>query len=480
MQFEVIRASSQLSGGINFKHTVAIADEGGKCLIVFQGNTFMPLTKDEPTIDMDSFEALGCDEVEYKGECIQSLSADIPAEEATEVGDEASEEASKEDPTADDGSEQEEIDAKDGDSTVAMDSSDAGNSTAAGAGASDDDKKENEAGDSLIGWDEAADEDPQKDGDENVLPGNTSDSLVELAEPAEGAPAAEDPQQDGDEAGFSGGASESLVASAVPIEGTPVVEDATGGGANTTISDVDKAGEEDAQAGPKQQDPLPGGWEEHVDEKTGETIYYNTKTQATTKYRPQWHADTTLEVKEGEDMAAVVEALGDEVLELEAEIAGELDDVDKANWKFAGRTDECSRFGWSPADGIVFVCDQTAYVCGDSIEFREKFLLLLEDPIVDGCEIGGITEIRSSHGDCNYFPKNEHYLKRDGTERAGHQLFCPNGATLSSYYMFCTQQLDNYYCDGRDCETCAGTSRQRRAQFLRRPRNSKAKWFTGL
>lgn len=97
------------------------------------------------------------------------------------------------------------------------------------------------------------------------------------------------------------------------------------------------------------------------------------------------------------------------------------------------------------------------------MKFREKFLLLLQDPLVDGCEMGKVTEIFASRGDCNFFPKNEHYLKRDGTQEEGHHLFCPNGKTLDSYYMFCTKELDNYYCDGADCETCAGTSRR----FLR-------------
>ena len=166
--------------------------------------------------------------------------------------------------------------------------------------------------------------------------------------------------------------------------------------------------------------------------------------------------------KTEEDSEEVVEDMEafEEEIEKEEEMAQELEE-DESTWHFAGRIDECSRFGVSPSEGIVFVCDQAAYVCGEDIQFRERFLLLLEDPVVDGCDLGEVLEIYSSRGDCNFFPKNEHHLKRDGRQEE-QVVLCPNGSTLSSYYMFCSQELDNYYCDGDTCETCEEVSRRQR------------------
>jgi len=152
-------------------------------------------------------------------------------------------------------------------------------------------------------------------------------------------------------------------------------------------------------------------------------------------------------------------------LEKEEEMAEELQ-ADEAEWNFAGQIDQCSRFGISPAEGVVFVCDTAAYVCGFDASFRERFLLLIEDPIVDGCDIGKIDEIFSAPQDCNTFPINEHHLKRDGKQEEVDVVMCPNGSTLSSYCMFCSQELDNYYCDGETCETCEEVERRQR-RFLR-------------
>ena len=151
----------------------------------------------------------------------------------------------------------------------------------------------------------------------------------------------------------------------------------------------------------------------------------------------------------------------EEELEEEEDMAKELEE-DESTWNFKGSIDECSRFGVSPAEGIVFVCDETAYVCGFSLQFRERFLLLTQDPVVDGCDFGKVSAIASSREECNSFPTNEHHLKRDGRQQE-QIVQCPNGSRLSSYYMFCSQELDNYYCDGAVCDTCEAVSRR----FLR-------------
>jgi len=170
------------------------------------------------------------------------------------------------------------------------------------------------------------------------------------------------------------------------------------------------------------------------------------------------------------------ESGGDEVnaeeaekIEAEEALLEELEEdlfvEDESLWEFAGKTEECSRFGVAEAEGIVFKCGLTAYVCGKSLQFREKFLLLLEETIIDGCELGETNEILSSHSECDAFPSNEHYLKLDGTHKGSKKVVCPNGLPLSSYYMFCSKELDNYYCDGDRCEACEEIERNRR--FLR-------------
>ena len=153
--------------------------------------------------------------------------------------------------------------------------------------------------------------------------------------------------------------------------------------------------------------------------------------------------------------------LVEEELEEEEDMVKELEE-DESTWNFKGSIDECSRFGVSPAEGIVFVCSETAYVCGFSLQFRERFLLLTQDPVVDGCDFGKISSVASSREECNFFPTNEHHLKRDGRQQEQF-VQCPNGSLLSSYYMFCSQELDNYYCDGAVCDTCEAVSRK----FLR-------------
>ena len=152
----------------------------------------------------------------------------------------------------------------------------------------------------------------------------------------------------------------------------------------------------------------------------------------------------------------------EEEAETMEEIPAEEELDNESLWEFAGKTEECSRFGVAVAEGIVFKCGTTAYVCGENTQFQDKFLLLLEDPIVDGCDLGETKQVHSSRGDCNMFPKNEHYLKRDGKQKEDQVLYCPNGETLSSYYMFCSEELDNYFCNGDNCETCEEISRQRR------------------
>ena len=172
-------------------------------------------------------------------------------------------------------------------------------------------------------------------------------------------------------------------------------------------------------------------------------------------------SESTEQVEETVEFAEEEIKEEEEELEQEEDMAKELEE-DESTWNFKGSIDECSRFGVSPAEGIVFLCDETAYVCGFSLQFRERFLLLTQDPVVDGCEFGKVSAIASSREECNSFPTNEHHLKRDG--RQEEQIVqCPNGAPLSSYYMFCSQELDNYYCDGAVCDTCEAVSRK----FLR-------------
>lgn len=87
--FRVVAAQAQIVSGANFKTTIALVDAAEDCVIAFRSKIYMPMphTGQEPMVDMDQFEALACDAVNFDSACLQSLT-DIDAywEEEIENG----------------------------------------------------------------------------------------------------------------------------------------------------------------------------------------------------------------------------------------------------------------------------------------------------------------------------------------------------------------------------------------------------------
>jgi hypothetical protein len=367
MQFEVIRASSQVVAGTNFMQTVAIVDNSGKCLIAFQGNTFLPLpyTQEDPMVDMSSIEAMSCKEVDYMGQCNTALAAEM-----TQISNTAF-------------------------------SSDARNFTVAEAPFD----KEAEVGGPLVDWADVAEEQPDAN---SVNEGDMTGFVGGVAETSSQSSAIITPAFDVRAESLESPDTTALVAN--EFNSTSLVFGLPGNGTNGTRQSLHLDGfSGNATSAPivgglsgnDTYAPVVNGLSSNVTSVEGGHLLVGDGDQSELGIQKQM-------AEAGASSAEVAEIVGElegEVEEIEMEDEEEDEEGDESTWKFAGRTDECSRFGWSPADGIVFKCDKAAYVCGASIEFREKFMLLLEDHIVEGCDMGEVTEIFSSRGDCNFFPK---------------------------------------------------------------------------
>jgi hypothetical protein len=565
IKFEVIRASYQVVAGMNFKGTVALADDQGECVSAFSGNIYVPLLSTEERPRVDELNALKCSDVEYQGKCSRTIA------EAEALAAAAAQDAITNSTGTSSGTEDE----KDGYSSTQeigwkeedLEVSKAENSTMAEPARQENPKETTSKA-------TATNEDEQtKDGEaateSTATTSNSDNGKVDLFEDeipsADSTATAQDSETEpsnttvakavSSSSSESKASEDSAATDSPDSSGNKTTEELSGNspgsstsGENATVTEVlanpetnSTSSKENAstaistenssenQTQPTTQSKMDN--ETTVDvspavaenistiaassegtaqtnnttEQTNNSSTPSTPAQATTSttstahssgsfvyplassgssnysaVEPQNHPGTNvtslIEVNfnsESGDLeisqaTSTPETPGDALGEFENEILEEAieDAEDESTW--TGGLDRCRRFGDFdfPAAGVLFKCGDAAYICGDSIEFREKFLLLMQDPVVESCNIGEVHLILSARKYCNKFPKNEHYLKRDGKQKPGEQVICPNGEPLESYFMFCNGKTAvNYFCDGHDCETCAGVERRR--HFLR-------------
>jgi hypothetical protein len=360
LQFRVLEAQAQIIAGANFRQTIALVDEDRRCVIAFHSKVNMPLphTGQEPVVDMDEVEALPC-EIELYDDCLQHLTIIDPYwEEDIENGGgelvptteaEWEKEAEEEEEIIET-VEKDLVESGISGVNVTNFTSSPGNHTSLTNG--EDDTADSENLQINATSPPANNSSPTNNGEDVLAAESLEINSTSLPATAASIPANTTPPTSGLNAQDSespGVNTSSLPASeTLGVNGTSVPETATppNAVAQTNLS---------AFLQPNSNaTPAEALADQAINDLIGKFLQSNASIGEQESEVEELVADMKEEIEE--EITQFEEQMEAEEMSGPYETEDLEEFEDEATWAFAGKTDECSRFGVSPAEGIAFKC----------------------------------------------------------------------------------------------------------------------------